>query len=267
LKGQAARAKNLSAIKCLVKELAPPADAPAGSQPMKVMWMEHDFQFFGGSLGCAEGEKLTRGFEYACANGLPVIIFCASGGARMHEGTLSLMQMAKVSCGVQALADAHLPFITLLADPCYGGVSASYAMQSDVRIGVTKGRLGFSGPAVILNTQFGMNQNNYDKACPDQFQSNEFGLQHGVVDIVVDKDQLAPTAWKVLNVLSNGSKQIAATSISASPGPANFNVADIDYLNARSLTGTIQMTFSRKYAPHMLILVETAKAQMDWTNA
>jgi len=235
LKGQAARANNLSAIKCVVKNLDPPADAPAGSQPVKVMWMEHDFSFFGGSLGCAEGEKLTRGFEYACANGLPVIIFCASGGARMHEGTLSLMQMAKVSCAVQALADAQLPFITLLADPCYGGVSASYAMQSDVRIGVEKGRLGFSGPSVILNTQFGMNQNNYDKACPDQFQSNEFGFQHGVVDMVVPKAELPFAAWRVLSVLAMGGKKIAPVALSSSPAPANFDVAKIDFLNARSL--------------------------------
>ena len=120
--------------------------------------MEHDFKFFGGSLGCAEGEKLTRGFEYAKQHGLPVVVKCASGGARMHEGTLSLMQMAKISCAVSALGSAGLPFITLLVDPCYGGVSASYAMQADVRIGAEKGRLGFSGPQVILNTQFGMHQ-------------------------------------------------------------------------------------------------------------
>jgi len=235
LKGQAARANNLSAIKCVVKNLDPPADAPPGSQPVKVMWMEHDFLFFGGSLGCAEGEKLTRGFEYACANGMPVVIFCASGGARMHEGTLSLMQMAKVSCAVQALSDAHLPFLTLLADPCYGGVSASYAMQSDVRIGVARGRLGFSGPAVILNTQFGMNQGNYDRTCPDQFQSNEFGYRHGVVDMVVPKDELSFAAWRVLNVLSAGGQKITPVPMSLSPPPVGFDVSQIDFLNARAL--------------------------------
>merc|ERR1719454_521552 len=142
--------------------------------------------FFGGSLGCAEGEKLTRGFEYALANKLPVIIRCASGGARMQEGTSSLMQMAKISCAVQALNEARLPFLTLLADPCYGGVSASYAMQADVRIGASRGRLGFSGPAVILNTQFGMDQGAYDQNCPQKFQSMEFAYERGQVDIVVD---------------------------------------------------------------------------------
>ena len=85
--------------------------------------------FFGGSLGCAEGEKITRGFEYAIENGLPVVVECKSGGARMQEGTLSLMQMAKVSVAVEALHDAGLPFVSVLADPTYGGVSASSALQ------------------------------------------------------------------------------------------------------------------------------------------
>jgi len=199
LKRNQARAKNLSAIKCLVKTLSP-ATGTSGAG-LRVMWMEHDFAFFGGSLGCAEGEKLTRGFEYAIQHRLPVIIKCASGGARMHEGTLSLMQMAKISCAVAALSAAGLPFLTLLVDPCYGGVSASYAMQSDVRIGAVKGRLGFSGPQVILNTQYGMNQGAYDRACPDQFQSNEYGVQHGFVDMVVPVEELEAAAWQALSVL------------------------------------------------------------------
>ena len=128
------------------------------------MWLRHDFGFFGGSLGCAEGEKITCGFEYAIEHGLPVIVECKSGGARMQEGTLSLMQMAKVSVAVDALRSAGLPFISVLADPTYGGVSASYAMQGDVKIGVTpKCRIGFAGPAVILNTVFAMDQSAYDK--------------------------------------------------------------------------------------------------------
>ena len=102
---------------------------------------------------------------------------------------------------MQAHADAHLPFLKLLGDPCYGGFSASYAMQSDVRIGVARGRLGFSGSHVILNIQFGMNQGNYDKACLDQFQSNEHGFQHGVVDIVVSCDDMHGAVWQVLDVL------------------------------------------------------------------
>merc|ERR1719487_743964 len=229
LSKQAARSKELCAIKCCVKVLQPAAGSAGAG--IKVLWMEHDFAFFGGSLGCAEGEKLTRGFEYALANKLPVVIKCATGGARMHEGTLSLMQMAKVSCAVKAHGEASLPFITLLVDPCYGGVSASYAMQADVRIGVVKGRLGFSGPAVILNTQYGMNQGSYDKACPDQFQSNEFGLSHGYVDLVVDKDGLEASAWKVLSVMCGALKPDGASP----PVPIACPEPQFDYTSARAL--------------------------------
>ena len=122
LKAQAARAKNLSAIKCVVKVVEFPTGFPRWRLTNQCHVVGTQFQFFGGSFGCVEGEKLTRGFEYACANGLPVMVLCASDGARMHEGTLSPMQMAKLSCAVQSHADAHLPFLTLLGDPCDGGV-------------------------------------------------------------------------------------------------------------------------------------------------
>jgi len=221
---QAARAKEICAIKCSLRTLSG-ENVPS----CQVMWIEHDFQFFGGSLGCAEGEKITRGFEYAASRRLPVIVKCASGGARMQEGTLSLMQMAKVSCAVRALSEAGLPFITLLVDPCYGGVSASYAMQADVRIGVAKGRLGFSGPQVILNTQFGMNQKAYDKECPDQFQSNEFGLQHGVVDLVVEKEELELTSCKVISYLIGQKTPEGAIP----PKPIALGESAQDYTQAR----------------------------------
>ena len=229
-----ARVKNLSAIKCMVKTLKPGGDTQKAPD-LRVMWMEHDFAFFGGSLGCAEGEKLTRGFEYAKQHGLPVVVKCASGGARMHEGTLALMQMAKISCAVAALGSAGLPFITLLVDPCYGGVSASYAMQSDVRIGAARGRLGFSGPQVILNTQFGMHQNAYDHECPDQFQSNEFGKHHGVVDIVVPAEEMESVAWQVLSVLAAKPKHAPSTSSIAVPRITQFPAGDPNYMKARNL--------------------------------
>ena len=116
---------------------------------IKVVWMKHNFGFLGGSLGCAEGEKLLLGFERGRRLGLPCVVECRSGGARMQEGTLSLMMLAKVSVAVRALADAGVPFISVLQDPTYGGVSASYAMQSDVRIGVRGARIGFAGPVKI----------------------------------------------------------------------------------------------------------------------
>jgi len=98
--------------------------------------MRHEFDFIGGSLGCAEGEKLSRGFEQAISERLPVIVEVRSGGARMQEGTLALMQMAKVSVAVRAFKARHLPYITVSQDPTFGGTSASYAMQSDIRIGI-----------------------------------------------------------------------------------------------------------------------------------
>jgi len=141
---------------------------------VKVVYVQHDFGFLGGSLGCAEGEKVTRAFEYGTAEKLPVVVACRTGGARMQEGTLSLMQMAKVSVAVEAHRRAGLLFLSVLEDPTYGGVSASYAMQSDVRIAIQGARIGFAGPGVILNTMFDMDQSKYDDECPAEFQSAEF---------------------------------------------------------------------------------------------
>lgn len=190
---QQAKTGKLCGVECFLRDV----------DGVRAVWLRHDFGFFGGSLGCAEGEKITRGFEHAIANGLPVVVECKSGGARMQEGTLSLMQMAKVSVAVEALHTAGLPFISVLADPTYGGVSASYALQGDVKIGVTpKARIGFAGPAVILNTVFGMDQAEYDKNCPQGFQSAAWLQDQGQLDIVVDSvADLCPTVASCLRVL------------------------------------------------------------------
>lgn len=195
------------------------------------VWMEHDFTFFGGSLGSAEGQKLTQGFHYATEHGMPVVVKCATGGARMQEGTLSLMQMAKVSCAVTAHRQKHLPFVTLLTDPTFGGVSASYAMQADVRVGASRGRLGFSGPAVILNTQFGMDQGAYDQNCPQKFQSMEFAFERGQVDIVVDNtpEALKKAAADIVSVLMPKKIDLPAKPQTTPPDPN----AKPDYLKAR----------------------------------
>ncbi len=153
----------------------------------------------GGSLGSSEGEKITKSFEYGLANKIPVVVQCKTGGARMQEGicffmyfflihftnslyikgTSSLMQMAKVSVAVEALHNAGVPFISVLNDPTYGGVSASYAMQADVKIAVADARIGFAGPAVILNTMCEANQIKYDTECPSDFQSAQYLFDHG----------------------------------------------------------------------------------------
>lgn len=136
-------------------------------------------------MGCAEGEKITRAFEYALEHNMPVCVQCRTGGARMQEGTSSLMQMAKVSVAVEALRRRGLPFVSVLNDPTYGGVSASYAMQADVRIAVSDARIGFAGPQVILNTMCEQNQSRYDVECPSDFQSASFLLEHGQLDMVL----------------------------------------------------------------------------------
>lgn len=176
----------------------------ASGKVASIVWVAHNFGFLGGSLGCAEGEKITRAFEYALENRLPIVVQCRSGGARMQEGTSSLMQMAKVSVAVQALNNAGLPFISVLSDPTYGGVSASYAMQADVRIAVAEvskddsvaeARIGFAGPAVILNTMCEANQAVFDEKCPTDFQAATFVLQNGHVDMIM-KVNAGATAQK-----------------------------------------------------------------------
>lgn len=154
-----------------------------------MVWVSHNFGFLGGSLGCAEGEKITRAFEYALAHSLPVVVQCRSGGARMQEGTSSLMQMAKVSVAVEANRRAQLPFIAVLNDPTYGGVSASYAMQADVRIAVEEARIGFAGPQVILNTMCDADQTRFDTVCPPDFQSAAYVHEYGQIDVVLKKEQ------------------------------------------------------------------------------
>jgi len=226
---QTAKAGKTCAVTVKVKDLT-----GVKGEKIPCVWMEHDFSFFGGSLGCAEGQKLTQGFVYAALHEMPVIVKCSTGGARMQEGTLSLMQMAKVSCAVSALRQAGLPFVSILCDPTFGGVSASYAMQADVRLGAAKGRLGFSGPAVILNTQFGMDQGAYDANCPQKFQSMEFAYEHGQVDIVIPSDlpSLEKAAGEVVSVLMP--KGVNISSI-PKPNPKLATSNDKpDYLNARA---------------------------------
>ena len=141
-----------------------------------------DFSFLGGSMGSVVGEKLTRMIEAAIEARQPVIIVSASGGARMQEGIFSLMQMAKVSAALARLAEAGLPYISLLTDPTTGGVAASLAMLGDVNIAEPKALIGFAGPRVIEQT--------IKHKLPEGFQRSEFLLQHGMVDRIVQRSEL-----------------------------------------------------------------------------
>ena len=149
-----------------------------------------EFNFLGGSMGSVVGEKLTRAIELAIAKHVPVIIVAASGGARMQEGILSLMQMAKTSTALERLGRARLPFLSVLTDPTTGGVTASFAMLGDVILAEPRALIGFAGPRVIAET--------IRQPLPEGFQRSEFLLEHGQIDMVVDRRELKDTLRRLL---------------------------------------------------------------------
>ena len=156
-----------------------------------------DMSFIGGSMGSAVGEKITLLIERALENRGAVIIFSASGGARMQEGALSLMQMGKISAALSMLHEARLPFISVLTDPTTGGVTASFAMLGDVIIAEPKALIGFAGPRVIEQT--------IRQKLPKGFQRSEFLLEHGMVDMVVDRREMRVVIIRLLEFMMNAS--------------------------------------------------------------
>ena len=160
-------------------------------QPVMVGIFE--FKFMGGSLGSVVGEKITRLIERAIEKKTPVVIFCASGGARMQEGILSLMQMAKTSAALAKLHEAKLPYICVLTDPTTGGVSASIGMLGDIILAEPKAMIGFAGPIVIKET--------IRAELPEGFQRAEYLLQHGMIDLIVERKELRHTLASLLEML------------------------------------------------------------------
>ena len=166
----------------------------------KVVIGVQDFAFMGGSMGLAVGEAFVRGVEAAIADHCPYVIFTASGGARMQEGILSLMQMPRTTVAIQMLHDAGLPYIVVLTDPTSGGVMAAYAMLGDVQIAEPKATLAFTGRRVIENT--------IREKLPDDFQTSEYYLDHGMLDMVVHRRDLRERLATVIGYLT-GSRQAA----------------------------------------------------------
>ncbi|MER8825103.1 acetyl-CoA carboxylase, carboxyltransferase subunit beta [Mesorhizobium sp. M0938] len=152
-----------------------------------------DFAFMGGSLGMAAGEAIVRGFEVALQRKRPLILFAASGGARMQEGILSLMQLPRTTIGVDRLKEAGLPYIVVLTNPTTGGVTASYAMLGDVHIAEPGALIGFAGPRVIEQT--------IREKLPDGFQRSEYLMEHGMVDMVVSRLEMRQTIARLLKML------------------------------------------------------------------
>ena len=152
-----------------------------------------EYGFIGGSMGVVVGEKVTRCVERALRDRLPLVVISCSGGARMMEGALSLMQMAKISAALGRLDEARLPFLSLLTDPTTGGVTASFAMLGDLNIAEPGALIGFAGPRVIEQT--------IRQKLPDGFQRAEFLVEHGMVDMVVDRRELKDTVARCLRLL------------------------------------------------------------------
>jgi acetyl-CoA carboxylase carboxyl transferase subunit beta len=163
-----------------------------------------EFGFMGGSMGSAVGEKVTRAIEDAIRERMPFIAVSCSGGARMQESVLSLMQMAKTSAALARLGRAHLPYISILTDPTTGGVTASYAMLGDIHIAEPNALIGFAGPRVIQDT--------IRQELPAGFQRAEFLLAHGFVDMIVERKNLRQTLIQVLDFFADASGAPAEAS-------------------------------------------------------
>ncbi|HET7705269.1 MAG TPA: acetyl-CoA carboxylase, carboxyltransferase subunit beta [Thermoanaerobaculia bacterium] len=157
---------------------------------MSVVICAMEYAFMGGSMGSVVGEKITQAIERAIDKKEPVIIVSCSGGARMQEGILSLMQMAKISAALARLSDAGLPFISVLTDPTTGGVTASYAMLGDLNIAEPKALIGFAGPRVIEQT--------IRQTLPEGFQRAEFLVEHGMVDLITPRVEMKPALSRFL---------------------------------------------------------------------
>jgi acetyl-CoA carboxylase carboxyl transferase subunit beta len=183
---------------------------------MPVVIGVQDFDFMGGSLGMAAGEAVIAGLETAARHGTPFIMFAASGGARMQEGILSLMQLPRTTVAVEMLREARKPYIVVLTNPTTGGVTASYAMLGDVHIAEPGALIGFAGPRVIEQT--------IREKLPDGFQRSEYLRDHGMVDMVVHRHQLRPVLADLCRILSKAPKaaRLPAPSpeMPALPSPA-----------------------------------------------
>ena len=163
----------------------------------------HDFQFMGGSLGMAAGESIIKAIKHSLDNHCPFILCASSGGARMQEGILSLMQMPRTTIMIQALREKRIPYIVLLTNPTTGGVTASYAMLGDIHIAEPNALIGFAGPRVIENT--------IKENLPDGFQKSEYLLDHGMIDMVSHRKDLKNNITTILEILMNSDIQKSAS--------------------------------------------------------
>src|SRR5439155_403382 len=198
-----------------------------------------EFGFLGGSMGSVVGEKLTRAIELAIDKHLPVVIVSASGGARMQEGILSLMQMAKTAAALERLGERRLPYVSVLTDPTTGGVTASFAMLGDVILAEPRALIGFAGPRVIAET--------IRQPLPEGFQRSEFLLEHGQIDFIVDRRELKETLRRILAFFAGSPRSGARTARARWPRswrrssrpPATASVSTPHPTSSRSESGSV----------------------------
>ncbi len=168
-------------------------------QGMPVVAVAFEFAFLGGSMGYAVGEKFTRAAQLALEERIPLVCFSASGGARMQEALISLMQMAKTSAVVERLKLAGIPYVSVMTDPIYGGVSASLALLGDINVAEPDARAGFAGPNIIEQT--------IRQKLPEGFQRSEFLLEHGAIDMIVHRTEMRDTLGRLLAKLTHQQSQ------------------------------------------------------------
>jgi len=211
-----------------------------------------EYGFMGGSMGSAVGEKVTRAVERALDEKIPLVVISCSGGARMQEGALSLMQMAKISAALGKLHEARIPYISVLTDPTMGGVTASYAMLGDLNIAEPKALIGFAGPRVIEQT--------IREKLPDGFQRAEFLLEKGMLDFIVERRDMREVLVRCLKFLFNSDLLAAAAPASgaspaAAPGnPGGNGRADDPLSSGQSARGAEPVPFPTPIAARKTIL-------------
>jgi acetyl-CoA carboxylase carboxyl transferase subunit beta len=194
-----------------LKDAIVTARGKINGQPVIISTME--YSFIGGSMGAVVGEVITRAVEKATTDRIPLIIIAASGGARMMEGVISLMTLAKISAALARMDDAGVPYISVLTDPTTGGTTASFAMLGDLNIAEPGALIGFAGPRVIEQT--------IRQKLPEGFQRSEFLLDHGMVDMVVDRRELKTTIASALRFMGAvGTPVPAAVETESEPAPA-----------------------------------------------
>ncbi|MDO9416828.1 acetyl-CoA carboxylase, carboxyltransferase subunit beta [Pararhizobium sp.] len=177
---------------------------------VKLVAVVHEFNFMGGSLGIAAGEAIIKAFERAIAEKCPLVMFPSSGGARMQEGILSLMQLPRTTVAVEMLKEAGLPYIVVLTNPTTGGVTASYAMLGDLHLAEPGAEICFAGKRVIEQT--------IREKLPEGFQTSEYLLEHGMVDMVIKRHDIAPTLARLLKIMLKKPVEAVKTNVQQPAG-------------------------------------------------